>query len=211
MRVSNSNNVSEPGMTTHRIEALTDGIFAIAMTLLVLTLDLPKVGKELTQVGLYNLLIAQIDKFFNYALSFILLSIFWIKHHQQFYFIKRTDQGYLWINIFILMFVALMPFSTSLVGDYSNDWMAELFFSSNMFVLGMFFYWGWVYATKGHRLVDHNLDQQRIALGKKRGAIIPLVSLLAMVLSLIKPQLCSYVYILIPIILSFPQFRRKLR
>ncbi len=202
---------SEPGMTTHRIEALTDGIFAIAMTLLVLTLDLPEVGKELTRVGLNNLLIAQIDKFFNYALSFILLSIFWIVHHQQFHFIKRTDRGYLWINIFFLMFVALMPFSTSLVGDYSNDWMAELFFSSNMFALGMFLNLGWAYATKGHRLVEHSLGQQRIALGKKRGMITPLISLLAMVLSLIKPQLCSYVYILIPIVLSLPRFRHKLR
>lgn len=109
------------------------------------------------------------------------------------------------------MFVALMPFSTSLVGDYPNDWMAELFFSSNIFALGMLFYWGWVYAAKDHRLLDRSLGQRRIALGKKRGMITPLVSLFAMVVSLIKPQLCSYVYILIPIVLFLPRFRHKLR
>lgn len=210
MKVSRSDG-SELGMTTHRIEALTDGIFAIAMTLLVLTLDLPEVEKGLTQTGLHHLLMAQRDIFFNYALSFVLLAILWIIHHQQFHFIKRTDRKHLWINIFTLMFIALIPFSTSLVGDYPDDWMAEFFFGSNMFILGMLFNLNWAYATKGHRLVDRSLEPRRIALGKKKGAVTPLVSLLAMVLSLIHPQLSFYVYILIPIILSLPQFRRQLR
>ncbi len=67
-----------------------------------------------------NLLYSQMHRFFNYALSFLLLSIFWIVHHQQFHVIKRSDQRLLWINIFILMFVALMPFSTDLVGDFNQ-------------------------------------------------------------------------------------------
>jgi len=209
MRASNSD-ASEPGMTTHRIEALTDGIFAIAMTLLVLTLDLPEVEKGLTQVRVHNLLIGQMHKFFNYALSFVLLAVFWIIHHQHFHVIKRTDHKHLWINIFTLMFIALIPFSTSLVGDYPEDWMDEFFFGSNMFILGMLLNWSWTYATKGYRLVNRGLDPRRIALGKKRGAIIPFVALLAMVLSLINPLMSSYVYILIPIILSLPQFRYKL-
>lgn len=208
---ASSSDASELGMTTRRIETLTDGIFAIAMTLLVLNLDLPEVGKELTEAGLHDLLIAEMPIFFNYALSFILLAIFWIIHHQQFHFIKRTDRKHLWISIFTLMFIALIPFSTSLVGDYPDDRMAEFFFGSNMFALGVLFNRNWAYATKGHRLVEASLDPRRIALGKKRGAVIPLVSLLAVLLSLIHPRLSSYTYILIPIILSLPQFRDKSR
>ena len=202
---------TELGMTTHRIEALTDGIFAIAMTLLVLTLGLPEVEKGLTERGLHHLLIEQSDKFFNYGLSFILLAIFWVIHHQQFHFIKRTDRKHLWINIFTLMFIALIPFSTSLVGDYPRDWIAEFFFGFNMFMVGTLLNLNWTYATKGHRLVEASLDRRRIAVGKKRGAVTPLVSLLAMGLSLLHPQLSSYAYILIPIILSLPQFRRQTR
>ncbi len=210
MRVSRSD-ASELGMTTHRIEALTDGIFAIAMTLLVLTLDLPELEKGLTQTGLHQLLLAQRDKFLNYGLSFVLLAIFWIIHHEQFHVIKRTDRKHLWINIFALMSIVLIPFSTSLVGDYPDDWMAEFFFGSNIFIIGVLFNSNWAYATKGHRLVEASLDRRRIALGKKRGAVSPLVSLLAMGLSLIHPQLSLYVYILIPLILFLPQFRQKSR
>jgi hypothetical protein len=83
---------NELGMTTHRIEALTDGIFAIAMTLLVLNLALPETGNGLTQtVELHKLLIGQTPKFFSYALSFLLLAIYWVLHHRQFHFIKRTE------------------------------------------------------------------------------------------------------------------------
>lgn len=198
-------------MTTHRIEALTDGIFAIAMTLLVLTLDLPEVEKGLTKTGLHQLLFAQRDKFLNYGLSFVLLAIFWIIHHDQFHVIKRTDRKHLWINIFTLMFIVLIPFSSSLVGDYPDDWMAEFFFGSNIFIIGVLLNSNWAYATKGHRLVEASLDRRRIALGKKRGTVTPLVSLLAMGLSLMHPQLSSYVYILIPLILFLPQFRQKSR
>ena len=205
---ASSSDESELGMTTHRIEALTDGIFAIAMTLLVLTLDIPEAKTELIQtVELHRMLIGQMHKFFNYALSFLLLAIFWVKHHQQFHFIKRTNRKHLWINIVTLMFIALIPFSTSLIGDYNDDRVAEFFFASNLFIIGMLFLWNWVYATKGHRLVDRSLDPQRIALWKKRGAVIPLVSLLAMVLSLTNPQFTFYAYLLIPIILALPHFR----
>lgn len=204
-------NGSESGMTTHRIEALTDGIFAIAMTLLVLTLDLPEATKQLTQTGLDRLLLEQIPKFSNYVLSFILLAIFWIVHHQQSHFIKLTDHRHLWLNMLILMFVSLMPFSTSLMGDYPNDWLARFFFGANMFAIGILFNLNWVYATKNHRLVDPSLSRQRIVMGKKRGAVTPLVSLLAMGLSLVHAPVSSYVYILIPIILSLPQFRSKRR
>jgi len=199
-------NASEPGMTTHRIEALTDGIYAIAMTLLVLNLALPEVGTD-QAVPLQDALFGQAHKFFNYALSFILLAIFWIVHHDQFHFIKRTDRIHLWINIFCLMFVVLVPFSTSLTGDYQNETIAKLFFDSNLFILGIFNSLNWAYATKGYRLVDRSLDPRRIAIGKRRGAVTPIVALMAMGVSVITPQWSSCAYLLIPVLLAHPRLR----
>ena len=200
----------ELGMTTHRIENLADGIFSIAMTLLVLNLALPEVETGLTlTTELHTLLFGQTHKFFNYALSFILLAIFWIIQHQQFHFIKRTDHTHLWINIFSLMFVALVPFSTSLTGDYPNETVAKLFFDLNLFILGSLNVLNWTYATKDYRLVDRSLDPRRIAVGNRRDAVIPVVALLAMVLSLIIPKWSSCVYLLIPIMLAHPWFRHK--
>ena len=200
----------ELGMTTQRIENLADGIFSIAMTLLVLNLALPAVGTDLTlTTELHTILFGQTHKFFNYVLSFILLAIFWIIHHQQFHFIKRTDHIHLWINICDLMFVALVPFSTSLIGDYPDETVAKLFFDLNLFILGSLNVLNWTYATKGYRLVDRGLDPRRIAVGNRRDAVVPVVVLLAMVLSLITPQWSSCAYLLIPVMLAHPWFRHK--
>ncbi|MBE9478220.1 MAG: DUF1211 domain-containing protein [Chloroflexi bacterium] len=194
-------------MTTHRIEGLADGIFAIAMTLLVLNLALPEMGKGLAEV--HSLLFGQIDKFLNYALSFVLLAAFWIRHHQQFYFIKRTDGKHLWINIFFFMFVGLIPFSTTLIGHYPRDSLAEVLFASNIFMLGMLLHWNWVYATNQHRLVDRSLDPQQIALEKKSGVVIILVAASAMGLAFADPRISFFVYLLIPILQGVVKYRHR--
>jgi len=201
-------NASESRQTTHRIEALTDGIYAIAMTLLVLNLALPEVGTD-QAVQLHDALFEQAHKFFNYALSFILLAVFWIIHHDQFHFITRTNRTLLWLNISCLMFVALVPFTTSLSGDFPDETIAKLFFDLNLFILGILNSLNWVYATKGYRLVNRSMDPKRIASGTKRGMVTPLVALLAMGLSVITPLWSSCVYLLIPVLLAHPQFRHE--
>jgi uncharacterized membrane protein len=194
-------------LTTRRIEALADGIFAIAMTLLVLTLTLPDATQ--TKLSLSQLLADQWPKFFNYALSFLLLAIFWIVHHQQFHVIRRTDRNHVWINIGILMFVALMPFSTDIAGDYSDETLAELVFGANLMILGLLFLLNWWYACRNHRLVDADLDRGTIVRGIRRSCITPVVAAVSMVLSLFIPRWGLTVYILIPIIQLHPWFRHS--
>jgi uncharacterized membrane protein len=194
-------------LTTRRIEALADGIFAIAMTLLVLTLTLPDMAE--TKLNLSQLLADQWPKFFNYALSFLLLAIFWIVHHQQFHVIRRTDRGHIWINIGILMFVALMPFSTDIAGDYSDETLAEIVFGANLLILGLLFLLNWWYACRNHRLVDPDLDRETIASGIRRNCVTPVVAAISMVLSLFIPQWALMVYMLIPIIQLHPWFRQS--
>lgn len=109
------------------------------------------------------------------------------------------------------MFVALIPFSTSLIGDYPDEMVAKLFFNANLFILGIFSSLNWLYATKVYRLVDRSLDPRRIAIVKMRSAIIPFIALLAMGLSVITPQWSSWVYISIPVILAYLQFRYKMK
>lgn len=193
-------------MAPYRIQALTDGIFAISMTLLVLSLDMPQKEQALDQRGLFSFILSQGQDLFNYALSFVLLAVFWLIHHQQFHFIKRVDRRLIWINILTLMTVGLVPFATSLLGDYPAHSVAELLFALNMFVLGFLFYWNWSYAAKGHRLIDPGLDRAYIYIVKKRNMVLPLISLCAVVLSGIRPLWASYAYVAAPIILFLPQF-----
>jgi len=187
-------------MTTHRIEALTDGVFAIAMTLLVLNLALPEIKSGLTHAGLISLLSGQTDKFFNYALSFILLAIFWIRHHQQFHYVKKTDAAHLWMNIFFLMFVVLIPFSTSLIGDYSNEPLAHVFFGSNILILGTLLMLSWSYATRHNRLINHDIDPRIISSSRKRGLVTIAVSILAIGIAFVNTDVSNYMYLLIPIL-----------
>jgi uncharacterized membrane protein len=194
-------------LNTRRLEALTDGIFAFAMTLLVLTLTLPDATQ--TKLNLSELLSAQWPKFFNYALSFALLAVFWIVHHQQFHFIRRTDRRHLWINIAILMFVALVPFTTDVAGDYSNQTIAELLFSGNLLILGLLFLLNWVYACGNHRLVDADLSRKAIFRGTIRNCITPVVATISMIVALFIPRWGLTVYLLIPIIELLPWFRSR--
>ncbi len=207
MAEKDSRDKSTVPLSTSRLEALTDGIFAIAMTLLVLTLTLP--DNTTTRLPLSQLLVAQWPKFFNYALSFLLLAVFWIVHHRQFHFIHRTNARHLWINIGILMFVALVPFTTDVVGDYSGHTIAEILFSSNLLILGLLFLLNWWYACRHHRLVDPDLGRETILRGIRRSSITPVVALISILLSLFIPRWALTVYMLIPIIELHAWFRDR--
>jgi uncharacterized membrane protein len=194
-------------LSTSRIESLSDAIFAFAMTLLVLTLTLPDMTQ--TKLNLSQLLVAQWPKFFNYALSFLLLAVFWIIDHRQFHFIRRTDNRHLWINIGILMFVALMPFSTDVNGDYSGNMLAQILFSGNLLVLGLLFLLNWWYACYHHRLVAPDLGREIIMRGIRRGSIVPVIAFISIILSLFIPRHALWVYLLIPVIELHPWFRER--
>ncbi len=107
------------------------------------------------------------------------------------------------------MFVALVPFTTSLSGEFPDETIAKLFFDFNLFILGISNSLNWAYATKGYQLVDRSMDPKRIASGTKWGMVTPIVALMAMVLSVITPLWSSCVYLLIPVLLAHPQFRHE--
>ncbi len=121
----------------HRSEALTDGIFAVAMTLLVIELKLPEhalihSGNELA-AALANL----IPKALSWALSFFILALFWIGHHRAFASVRRADARLVTLNLLQLAPVSLMPFSSALSGEYGGDLLAQIVFSTNMAWLGV--------------------------------------------------------------------------
>jgi len=110
--------VSSTALTPNRLEFLTDGVFAIVMTLLVLEISIPEIAHPSLQVELPRRLLELWPKLYSYLLSFFVLGTLWTLHHRSFHSIKRSDNVLLWLNIFFLMFVALMPFTTSIVGNY---------------------------------------------------------------------------------------------
>jgi uncharacterized membrane protein len=147
------------GLTKARVEALTDGIFAVAMTLLILDVKVPVVSHP---SELVREVLALWPKCLSYVISFVMLGIYWVGHHNQFHLIRRTDRALLWINILFMMTISFVPFSTGLLSTYPREPIAVAVYGTNLVVIGLILYGHWSYATRRHRLVDHSLDGRTI-------------------------------------------------
>jgi uncharacterized membrane protein len=197
-------------MTSRRMESLADCIFAFAMTLLVINLGLPDSKSIHDNDTIRQFLINQARLFDDYVLSFILLALFWVAHHQLFHFVKQTNRMFLLINIFVLMFSALIPLSTSIVAHFGHLQIASLVFHANLFIVGSLFYLSWVYADR-RGLLEVGAGRREIAMGKLRSLLTPAASIVAAVVSFVIPGWSSTVYIAIPLVLLLMRVREKKR
>ncbi|MDO8870272.1 MAG: TMEM175 family protein [Methanobacteriaceae archaeon] len=187
-------NLKEKFMTTNRIETLVDGIFAIAMTLLVLTLEVPQLPAPVTNGTIINFLISTIPQFFVYGMSFVLLAVFWRINHREFHRIEKSNGMLLRINVIWLMFVVLVPFSTSLVGDYGNFQAAELFFHLNMLIIGILAFINWYYAVNWG-LTNVKWTKKAYKSSFYHYLIFPFLAVVAMLLTFISPSFSSLAYL----------------
>jgi hypothetical protein len=110
-----------------RLLALTDGVFAIALTLLVIQIALPEGTSD---VRLGAALVALGPHYFAYVLSFAVIARFWIAHHLAFRYIRRYDDTLIWLNLLLLMFVGFLPFPTSVLGEHGNTPTGAAFYGA---------------------------------------------------------------------------------
>jgi TMEM175 potassium channel family protein len=144
------------GLPASRIETLSDGIFAIAMTILVLELHVPVLSHS---ADLGHALAVLWPKLAGYAISFILLGTLWVGHHFQFHYIRRADRALLWINLVFLMCVSYLPFCAGVLGSYHHEPVAVRMYGATLLAAGIALYGHWVYATRGRRLTSDRLEQ----------------------------------------------------
>ena len=150
----------DDGNDTGRIEAFSDGVFAIAITLLVLEIQVPHVeGAGVTT--LLGALLGQWPSYLGYAISFLQIGVIWANHHNRFTYIVRSDHVLLFLNILFLMCVAFIPFPTALLAEYiesEENITAVAVYSGTLAVTAIFFTLLWIYAANGYRLVNRDLD-----------------------------------------------------
>lgn len=101
-------------MEKSRLAAFSDGVFAIVITLLILDIRFPEVPYSQFTATLVSVL----PRILAYVMSFIIIGLYWVVHHNSMHVIKKTDRGFLWLNILLLLCVSFIPFPTSLVGRY---------------------------------------------------------------------------------------------
>lgn len=124
-------------LSKHRIEALTDGIYAVAMTLLVIELKLPAHESIKTQADLINAVGHLLPKFLAWVISFLVLALFWLGHHKLFHNVRQVDGRLLALNLVQLGLVSLMPFSSALSGEFGATLFSQISYSMNMSLLAL--------------------------------------------------------------------------
>ena len=179
-------------LTTARIQSLGDNIFAFAMTMLVLNFLLPELGRENTLVSVLSDLSFS---FIAYVMSFIVLGVMWVSQQNQYHFIERTDRLFLWINIFFLMFVVFIPFSTHTLGLYYDSTLAVLIYGLNLLICGALLYMHWAYATNNRRLVAPNLSERVVKVISFRFIFIILWVSIAVLVSFLSIHAAFFLFV----------------
>lgn len=146
---------------TARIEMFSDGVFAIAITLLVIEIGVPHLENEPEGTTLFGALIGQWPSYLGYVISFLVIGTVWANHHNRFTYIARSDHVLLFLNTIFLMCVAFIPFPTALLAEYIQSeerTTAVAVYTGVLTVTAVFFTLLWIYAANNRRLVDRNLD-----------------------------------------------------
>jgi uncharacterized membrane protein len=164
----------------NRIEALSDGIFAIAMTLLILEFQVPKLPHDAPNVLVAPALLHLWPKFVSYVVAFVSLGVFWVGHHNMYHAIKRADRFLLWLNIFFFMFVSFLPFSTSILNAFPETEIAPLIFGGNLTIIGWLLFPQWRYAVWQHGMLADFVPREFREQVQYRFLLYPVVSSLTM-------------------------------
>ena len=162
--------MADPGSSavseTSRVEAFSDGIFAIAITLLVLNIRVPV--PDLTGHGstLLPALLHLWPAYLGYLISFLTIGIMWVNHHSMFVLIRRIDRYFLLLSVFFLMCIAFLPFPTAVLADYLPEpkgrRVAVALYSATFVLIAVAYNALWWYAVRGGRLLHENADREAV-------------------------------------------------
>jgi uncharacterized membrane protein len=177
---------------TGRLETFADGVFAIAITLLVLEIRIPAAGEDLGQA-----LLKQWPSFAAYVTSFLTIGVIWVSHHQMFTIIRRTTTTFLFLNVLFLLPVAFVPFPTALVADHileeGTRTTAVLVYGAVSVVIALMFNVLWAYAFRNGLVVTGTGANRAQAVA--RGFIVgPLIYLAATLLAFVNPFISMAVF-----------------
>lgn len=183
----------------HRLESLTDGIYAFAMTLLVLSIPMPETGdKVFGNAALLSHLLDLDDVFQTFVMSFLLLGVMWITQQKLFRRLTGTCTPHLWATLGGLMMVCLIPFSSMLDGEYGNLFVAACFFHANIFLLSLFLALQWGVAGKHPEIVQGGTEEKILVRGFRVSLVLPGLALAGIGIACLQPGWSTLVYAVTP-------------
>jgi uncharacterized membrane protein len=189
-------------LQVQRLEALSDGIFAIVMTILVFDLKAFSGPVDQLPSALFQLW----PNFLGYTISFSLLGIYWLGQLSQFKYIRKSDHNFVWINILFFACVALVPFTTASLSRFPFAIVTLALYAANLILIGIVLYLIWRYATTGYRLIDKETPRFVIKYGALRCLVAPAGYILALGFAVISPVITLLLFVIIPLIYILPCF-----
>jgi uncharacterized membrane protein len=190
-------------MNVARFEAFSDGVFAIAATLLVVDLRLPDLSgmtPEQSAVRLASLW----PQLLGYATSFAIIGVLWINHHALFHFLKKVDRVSLIINLGLLMCVAFIPYPTALIAHFGQNSAVVVLFGCTMAAAGFVFSALWFYAVRQYLNAEPHIDRRFVRDASLWTLGYPTAYIIATALVLVNPRISVALYALIPIVYLLP-------
>lgn len=152
------------GLSTNRVEALADGIFAVAMTVLVLDLHVPDLVRDAPDLLVENHLASLVPRAVSYVSGFVILGTLWVGHHVHMHFIRRVDRTLLWLNLLFLLSVTFIPFVVAVIGAFGPRRFPCLLYGADLMLAQASLVAQWRYAAGGQRrLVNADLSQAEYA------------------------------------------------
>ena len=192
--------VKIPSSTTLRLEAFSDAVIAIAITLLVIEIDVP----DAKQGDLFDALARQWPSYAAFLISFVVIGIMWVSHHAMFERIATVDRRLLFLNLMLLLGIGFLPFPTALLATYvreggMNASVAAAVYSAVMCLIGVVFLFMWVHLERRPHLLVEGITVEQIRQAESRSLVGPIVYGVSIGLAFINAWICFVIYGLIAI------------
>jgi uncharacterized membrane protein len=165
----------------------SDGIFTIAITLLILEIRLPDIASLDIDARFLESLMAISPKILGFILSFFIIAMYWLSYHRIFYFIRKSDRVLMFDNILFLFFIVFLSFPTYLIGLYGSHRAIVIFYAATIFITSAFLALIWRHASRNHLLIDPDLDETAIRYLWTRSLVPVVIFLLSIGVAIFSP------------------------
>src|SRR6266702_3184468 len=196
---------------TGRLEAFSDGVFAVAITLLVLNIKIPGIdlpsSKLPNDIDLWQALRDEWPMLAAYTTSFATIGVMWLNHHRLYTHIKRTNTILMLLNLLLLLIIVFIPVPTAIVAEYlvlPEQHAAALLYSGTMVILAVCFNLLWRYASYHNRLLDKNADTRAVRAISRQYWFGPLTYLVAFILALFNTPASLILNFLLALFFAIP-------
>ena len=190
-------------LRSSRLESLGDGIFAVAMTILVIELKWPDL-KDTSWHAFVSSFRTVLPSLLCYVISFIVLGIMWFGHRMMFEYIGRTNRHFIYLGVLFYMMVCLVPLSTRFLAENKLQWATIMVYGLNLSLCNLTLYAQWVYAIHREGFLERELPYEVRKEAKISFLISPVVYAVAIIISIWSPTISIFFFILTPLLYLIP-------